>query len=173
MKDTSSLQIVDEKIHTLRGHKVILAHDLATLYGVPTKRLNEQVRRNRSRFPADFVFRLAQVEMDTLGLRSQIATSKKRGGIRYSPYAFTEHGAMMAANVLKSQKAVQMSIFVVRAFSKLREMVNTHRDLASKLKELEQRVGEHDTDIQGIIKAIQRLLIQEEKPKRRMGFHHD
>ncbi len=111
--------------------------------------------------------------MDTLDLRSQIATSKKRGGIRYSPYAFTEHGAMMAANVLKSQKAVQMSIFVVRAFAKLREMVNTHRDLALKLKELEQKVGEHDADIQEIIKAIQRLLIQEEKPKRRMGFHTD
>lgn len=150
-----------------------MAQDRPNLYGVPLKRLNEQVQRNRERFPNDFVFQLTKQEFDELNLKSQNATSSSWGGKRKLPFVFTEHGAIMAANILRSPSAIQMSIFVVRAFTKLREMAVTHRDLASKLKELERHVGKHDEDIQSIIGAIQQLLIQEEKPKRRMGFHTD
>src|ERR1700736_328073 len=113
---------VESRILILRGHKVILDSDLAELYGVPVKRLNEQVKRNVERFPADFMFQLSAREHDHL--RSQFATSKQaRGGRRYPPYAFTEHGAIMAATVLNSKRAVEMSVFVVRAFVRLRELL--------------------------------------------------
>src|SRR6516225_5669510 len=125
-------------IPTLRGHKVILDKNLAELYGVPTWRLNEQVKRNRRRFPDDFMFQLEIDEVEAL--RSQNAISKSgRGGRRYSPYAFTEHGAIMAASVLNSPCAVEVSVFVVRAFVKLRQMLASNEKLAAKIDELEQR----------------------------------
>src|ERR1700682_3823954 len=148
---------VESRILILRGHKVILDSDLAELYGVPAKRLNEQVKRNAERFPADFMFQLSAKEHDYL--RSQFATSKQgRGGRRYPPYAFTEHGAIMAATVLNSERAVEMSVFVVRAFVRLREMLSTNRQLAAKINELDRRLETHDTTIQDIIEAIKELM---------------
>ena len=126
------LERIESRILLIRGHKVMLDSDLAELYVVTTKRLNEQVKRNRQRFPADFMFQLTSDE--ATNLRSRIATSKQgRGGRRYRPYAFTEHGAIMAASVLNSHRAIEVSIYVVRAFVKLREMLRTHKELARKL----------------------------------------
>jgi phage regulator Rha-like protein len=160
---------VESRILLLRHQKVILDTDLAELYGVPVKRLNEQVRRNQERFPADFMFRLGAKEEQAL--RSQFATSKKgRGGRRYAPYAFTEHGAIMAATVLNSERAVQMSVFVVRAFVRLREMLATNSQLTAKFNELENRLETHDTAIQGIIEAIRELMAPDRRSRRGMGF---
>jgi phage regulator Rha-like protein len=160
---------VESRILFVRKRRVILDADLAELYGVPVKRLNEQVKRNEERFPADFVFRLTPKEEQ--GLRSQIATSKKeRGGRRYAPYAFTEHGAIMAATVLNSERAVQMSLFVVRAFVKVREMLAANRQMAAKIGELEQRLDTHDASIHDLIDAIRELMIPPEAPRRKIGF---
>jgi hypothetical protein len=153
----------------LRHQKIILAEDLAELYSVPVKRLNEQIKRNQERFPADFMFQLTATEHNTL--RSQIATSKKsRGGSRYAPYAFTEHGAIMAATVLNSKRAVQMSVFVVRAFVRLREILSTNSQLATKLNELERHVEGHDTTILDLIEAIKELMVPEQPSGRKIGF---
>jgi hypothetical protein len=160
---------VESRILFLRHHKVILDTDLAQLYCVPVKRLNEQVKRNQRRFPSDFMFRLTAKEHEVL--RSQIATSKKgSGGRRQPPYAFTEHGAIMAATVLNSERAVQMSVFVVRAFVRLRQMLATNRQLATKIDELENRLESHDTAIQEILEAIKELMLPEETPRRKIGF---
>jgi hypothetical protein len=133
------------------------------------KRLNEQVKRNQERFPSDFMFQLTDRENGAL--RSQIATSKKtRGGRRYTPHAFTEHGAIMAATVLNSKRAVQMSVFVVRAFVRLREMLATNRRLAGKIAELENRLDTHDSVIQDLIEAIKELMTPKQPPRRRIGF---
>jgi len=161
---------IAQVILLIRGEKILLDRDLAKLYGVSTKRLNEQVRRNRDRFPDDFMFQLTQEETETL--RSQIATSKPaRGGRRYLPYAFTEHGTIMAANVLNSAQAIQVSVFVVRAFSKLRELVATNKDLAQKLAELEPKVTGHDDAIRSLVAAIRQLMTPPPKPdKGKIGF---
>ena len=161
--------VVESRILILRHRRVIVDADLAQLYGVPVKRLNEQAKRNQERFPSDFMFQLTRKEHDAL--RSQIATSKKsRGGRRYTPYAFTEHGAIMAATVLNSKRAVQMSVFVVRAFVRLREMLATNRRLAGKIAELENRLDTHDSVIQELIEAIRELMVPKEPPHRRIGF---
>jgi hypothetical protein len=161
--------VVESRILFLRHRRVILDLDIAQLYGVPVKRLNEQVKRNQERFPSDFMFQLNRKEHDAL--RSQIATSKKsRGGRRYTPYAFTEHGAIMAATVLNSKRAVQMSVFVVRAFVRLREMLATNRRLAGKITELENRLDTHDYVIQDLIEAIRELMTPKQPPRRRIGF---
>ena len=167
---------IEQAILLIRGQKVILDADLARLYGVTTKRLNEQVRRNQRRFPSDFMFRLTNQEVTAL--RSQFATSNiGRGGRRYLPYAFTEHGAIMAASVLNTQRAIDVSVYVVRAFVKLREMVSAHRELARKLAELERRIEGHDGQIQSLIEAIRQLMTPPEPeplpepPRRRIGFH--
>jgi phage regulator Rha-like protein len=160
---------VEPRILILRGHKIILDSDLAELYGVAVKRLNEQVKRNAERFPADFIFQLSPKEQEYL--RSQSATSKKgRGGRRYPPYAFTEHGAIMAATVLNSKRAVEMSLFVVRAFVRLREMLSTNRQVAAKLAELDRRLKGHDTVIQELIEAIQELMAPEPAKAGHIGF---
>jgi ORF6N domain-containing protein len=169
MSKTSLAVPVESRILVLREQKVILDADLAELYGVPVKRLNEQVKRNQERFPADFMFRLSPEESESL--RSQTATSKTgRGGRRYAPYAFTEHGAIMAATVLNSERAVEMSVFVVRAFVRLREMLATNQQLASKIDELEQRLDTHDASIQELIEAIRELMAPEPATGRRIGF---
>jgi hypothetical protein len=159
----------------VRGQRVMLDSDLATLFGVSTKRLNEQVKRNVERFPPDFMFRLSAGE--TAGLdRSQFATgSQKHRDPRFSPYAFTEHGALMAANVLNSPRAIEVSVYVMRAFVELREMLASNRVLALKLKELEQRLerrlDEHDQAIVEILRAIRQLMAPPElKKKRPIGF---
>ncbi len=171
-------QPVEDLIHTLRGQRIILDSDLAKVYGVTTTRLNQQVRRNADRFPADFAFQVTADEF--AGLMLQIATSKKgRGGRRKLPLAFTEHGAIMAANVLNSPRAVQMSVFVVRAFVKMREILGDNRHLAEKLAELERRLtGRLDVHEQAIvhildeIKKLMEPLPPPPEPKRReIGFH--
>lgn len=161
---------IASRILLIRTHRVMLDSDLAKLYGVSTKRLNEQVKRNRARFPGDFMFRLSLTE--TRALRSQIATSNgSRGGSRTRPYVFTEHGAVMLASVLNSPIAVQASIQVVRAFVKLREFLGTQQKLALKLLELEKRLGEHDHEISSLFQAIRQLMSPPAKPAKRIGFH--
>ena len=150
----------------MRAQRVILDAELAALYGVTTKRLNEQIRRNRDRFPTDFVFRLTSEEVSSL--RSQIATLKMGRGQhrKYLPYVFTEHGAIMAATILNSSHAVEMSIYIVRAFVQLRELLATGTTLAQKFNELEQRLNNHDEAIAAILSAI-RELTNPPLPKRR------
>jgi hypothetical protein len=169
-KKPSTLAVpVESRILILRHQRVILDSDLAELYGVPAKQLNQQTKRNRERFPSDFMFQLTIEEHNSL--RSQIVTSKKgRGGRRYPPYAFTEHGAIMAATVLNSKRAIEMSVFVVRAFVRMREMLVKNRQLAAKINELDRRLETHDTAIQDLIDAIKELMIPEEKSKKRIGF---
>lgn len=161
---------VESLILLIRGKKVMLDSDLAQLYGTTTKRLNEQVKRNKRRFPADFMFQLTRAE--AVRLRSQIATSNdQRGGRRHQPYAFTEHGAVMLASVLSSPVAVHASIQVVRAFVKLREFLGTQHKLALKLLALEKRLGDHDQEITTLFEAIRRLMQPPSKSIRRIGFH--
>jgi leucyl aminopeptidase len=174
-------------ITTVRGKRAILDADLARIYGVPTRRLNEQVRRNTDRFPPDFAFVLTEQEVADLksqiatssykGNRSQFVTSSTHGGRRKLPMVFTEHGAIMAATVLRSKRAIQMSVFVVRAFIRMRQMLIEQRDLARKLaaleKELTARLDIHETAINEILGQIRRLLSPPsgpEPPKKRIGF---
>ena len=160
---------IESRILIMRRHKVILDTALAELYSVSVKRLNEQVKRNRERFPADFMFQLTAHENDCL--KSQIATSNLgSGGRRTLPYAFTEHGAIMAATVLNSKPAVEMSVFVVRAFVRLRELLSANRQIAARIEELEHRLESHDGTIQDIINAIRRLMKQPAKSRSRIGF---
>jgi hypothetical protein len=161
---------VEGAIHLIRGQRVMLDSDLAAIYGVTTKRLNEQLRRNRSRFPSDFAFQLTAEEFTNL--KSQIATSSFHGGRRYRPWVFTEHGALMLASVLNSEIAVQASVRVVRAFVRLREMVAANAQLAVKLEELERRFDSHDDAIANLFATLKQLLEPAEAPKRReIGFH--
>jgi aromatic ring-opening dioxygenase LigB subunit len=169
-KSLTPLDRVERTILILRGHRVILDSDLAALYGVPVKRLSEQVKRNSDRFPADFAFVLTKAEYKSL--RSQIATLKTGRGEhrKYLPRVFTEHGALMAASVLNSPKAVEMSILVVRAFVRLRQFLATHRQVSAKLDELERTVAAHDKHIVTLFDAVRSLMATPEKPKRRIGF---
>ena len=160
---------IERVILLIRGHKVILDSDLAALYGVETRRLNEQVRRNRERFPADFAFQLTARE--GANLKSQIATSSGAwGGRRKPPFVFTEHGALMAASVLNSPRAIQMSLYVVRAFLRLRQWLGGQAQLAAKLADLERRVSGHDDEIKVSVQAIRQLMTPPESPRRRIGF---
>ena len=160
---------IENRIIMIRGQRVLLDSDLAALYGVTTGRLNEQVRRNRERFPSDFLFRLSEEEV--VALRSQCAISKKgRGGRRYAPFAFTEHGAIMAASILNSPRAIEASVWVVRAFVKFREALATHRILVKKLLALEAKVGGHDDELKAIVKALRHLMAPPEKKKKPIGF---
>jgi hypothetical protein len=160
---------IERVILVLRGQRVILDETLASLYGVTTKRLNEQLKRNVGRFPADFMFKLTAQEFDDL--RSHSATSSFGwGGRRTSPFVFTEHGAIMAASVLNSPKAIEMSVVVVRAFVKLRNLLAAHRELAAKLDELERKLATHDGQIVILFDAIRGLMEPPAKPKRRIGF---
>jgi ORF6N domain len=168
--DAISAQALAGRIVVIRGQRVLLDSDLAELYEVETKRFNEQVRRNLNRFPPDFMFSLTQAEFESL--RSQIATSN-RGGRRYLPMAFTEHGAIMAASVLNSDRAVQMSVYVVRAFVQLRAVMLDHKALADKLTSLERRVSHHDNSLAEVIEAIRALMVQPKPASRPIGFTAD
>lgn len=181
---------IERSILLIRGYKVMLDADLAKVYGVTTKRLNEQVKRNRNRFPEDFMFQLttkewadltSQIAMSkTLSNRSQFATgSQRHRDPRFAPYAFTEHGALMAANILRSERAIQMSVFVVRAFIRMRQMITQQHALARKLAELEKkltaRLDVHETAITEVLGQIMRLFgpspePEPEPPKKRIGF---
>lgn len=168
-----SLARVERTIHVIRGQKVMLDSDLAEVYGVPTKALVQATKRNRDRFPEDFMFQLTAEESESL--RSQIVTLKiGRGQHRkYLPYVFTEHGAVMLASVLNSPQAVEASIFVVRAFIRMREMLGAHKELAAKIAELDRRVGQHDESIRNLITAIRQLMAPPPVKSKRIGFKRD
>jgi phage regulator Rha-like protein len=160
---------VDSRILLLRGQKVILDRDLAELYGVQVRHLNQQVKRNAKRFPPSFRFQLSAQELKTL--RSQnVISSEAHGGARYRPYAFTEHGVIMAATVLNSDRAVDMSVFVVQAFVRMRRALATNRQVLAKLAEVERRLETHDADIQGLMEAIRELITPPDPPRRQIGF---
>ncbi len=159
----------ESRIIVLRGQRVILDADLAELYGVPAKRLNEQIKRNADRFPPDFLFRLSRWEYQNL--RSQIATSSSsHGGRRYLPLAFAEHGVIMAATVLNSKRAIQVSLFVVRAFVRIREVLNANRQIVVKLAEIDRRLEGHDSDIHDLVETIRKLMSPPPANNRRIGF---
>lgn len=165
----ATVQRVEEMIFLIRGQRVMLDFDLARVYGVTTKRLKEQFRRNAERFPKDFAFQITNQELASL--RSQIATSSLHGGTRYLPVAFTEHGALMLGNILNSKTAIEASVRVVRAFVLMREQLAAHKELAQKLNELENRVSGHDESIQNLFEAIRQLVkppLPEER--RQIGF---
>jgi hypothetical protein len=170
-KDLISEKRILKIIMMVRGEKVILDSDIAKLYGVETRRLNEQVRRNIDKFPDDFMFQLTKEEFENL--KSQIATSSSGwGGRRKLPFVFTEHGALQAANVLNSSKANKMSVFIVRTFVRLREMALTNEKLSRKVDQLEKRVSDHDEILIELVREI-RKLIDTPKPKgktRSIGF---
>ena len=160
---------VDSKIFVLRGQRVILDTDLAELYGVQARHLNQQVKRNAKRFPLAFRFQLSEDEFKIL--RSQnVISSEGHGGTRYRPYAFTEHGTIMAATVLNSKRAIEMSVFIVLAFVRMRRAIAGNRHILTKLAELERRLESHDTDIQDLMEAIRELMSPEEPNRRRIGF---
>jgi hypothetical protein len=173
---------IENKIFLIRGKKVMFDIDLAMLYGVPTKRLNEQVKRNSDRFPDDFMFKLSSEEVknwrsqietsnlanikEELPVRSQIATASKRN-LRFSPYVFTEQGVAMLSSVLKSKQAVQVNIQIMRTFTKIREMLVSNKDLREKIEKLEKK---YDGQFRAVFDAIARLLAEEVKPRKEIGF---
>lgn len=182
------IEQIDGMIRTIRGVRVMLDRDLARIYGVPTFRFNEAIKRNRHRFPPDFMFQLTREEFNSL--KSQIAISKRKNssqiamssgkhrGAAYRPYAFTEHGALQAANVLRSSRAVQMSVFVIRAFVKMREALRGTPELARKLAALEKkltaRLDVHEAAIVQVLREVMQILnppLEPEPPRRRIGFH--
>ena len=160
---------IEQTILEFRGKKIIIDADLSTIYGTSTNRLNQAVRRNKNRFPHDFMFQLNDAEKDEV-----VTNCDHLNNLKYSPhlpFAFTEHGALMAASVLNTEQAVKVSVFVVRAFVKNREMLVSNKELAIKLKELEQRVGAHDQAIIELIGTVKKLMEPlPSKPKRKIGF---
>lgn len=168
------ITVIQQRIYEIRGQKVMLDFDLAELYGVETKRLKEAVRRNNIRFPADFMFQLTKKEFNSL--RSQIATSNKRGGTRYFPFAFTEQGVGMVSGVLNSNKAVRMHIAIVRAFVALKQFALNYKDLARQIKEIRKTVSSHSEQLNQIYGAIENMLEEKEekirswKERERIGF---
>ena len=171
-KKKADIAIPDEtvisKIFIVRGKKVMIDTDLAELYGVPTKRLNEQVKRNMKRFPEDFMFQLTQEEKQGL-IESYTHLNK----LKYSPnlpFAFTEHGAVMLASVLNSERAIEVNVQIVRIFTRMREMLLTHKDILLKLEKLERKAVQHDGDIKLIFKYLKELLDPPTEPMRKIGF---
>jgi hypothetical protein len=160
---------VGSKILVLRNQKVILDTDLAELYGVPVRQLNQQIKRNSQRFPSDFLFVLSAAEYRNLKSQN-VMSSSKHGGRRYVPNAFTEHGAIMAATVLNSKRAIEMSVFVVRAFIHMRQALVVNQRVVSKLADLEARLDSHDDEIHEIVEAIQELIAPLPANNRRIGF---
>ncbi len=160
---------VDSNIFVLRGQRVILDRDLAELYGVQVRHLNQQAKRNAKRFPPAFRFQLSPHEWKILRSQNVIST-EGHGGTRYLPYAFTEHGAIMAATVLNSERAIEMSVFVVLAFVRMRRAIAGNRNILTKLAELERRLETHDSEIQDLMNAIRQLMAPEEPNRRRIGF---
>ena len=174
MKALVPIEVIEKKIFLLRGQKVMLDKDLAELYGVSTKVLNQAVKRNLDRFPEDFMFQLTKEEADawwqyvmSLRLRSQFVTLKRGQHIKYSPYAFTEHGILMLSSILNSERAVQVNIVIMRTFVRLRRLLASNEELARKLQEIEKK---YDEQFRVVFDAIRKLLTPPEKPKRQIGF---
>jgi hypothetical protein len=187
-KEIIPIERIAQTIFVVRKQKVMLDYDLAALYGVEARALNQAVKRNANRFPADFMFRLSGEEMERVSRfvipqvgrgevrddpnSSQIVmSSRKYRGKRYRPYAFTEQGIAMLSSVLNSERAVAVNIAIMRTFVKLRQMLETNRELAKKFADLERRVGKHDEEISAIIEAIRQLMAPPERPRREIGFH--
>ena len=168
-KEIIPIKRVVQSIRWIRGQKVLFDSDLAVLYGVTTGNLNKAVNRNRDRFPSDFMFQLSAEEAEDLIF--QIGRSKGRGGRRHRPYAFTEQGIAMLSSVLNSDRAIKVNVAIMRAFVKLRQMLETNRELARNFSELDRRVGKHDQEIAAILEAIRQLMAPPEKPRREIGFH--
>ncbi len=175
---------IASRIRNFRGEKVLLDFDLAALYGVETRVLNQAVKRNADRVPSDFMFQLSVEETEMISQRvtsstgqtvsdsSQIVMSPgKHRGKRYRPYAFTEQGVAMLSSVLNSERAIKVNIAIMRAFVKLRQILDTNREFAKKFSELEQRVGKHDEEIDAILEAIRQLMAPPDRPRREIGFH--
>lgn len=167
-KSLAPAEKVEDLILMLRGNRVLVDAFLADLYGVETRTLVQAVKRNLQRFPPDFMFQLTQKEYEAL--RSQIVISKGKGGRRYLPYVFTEQGVAMLSSVLRSERAIQVNIAIMRAFVRLREMLAVHRELAAKLEKLEERIEAHDEQIQAVFQAIRQLMTPPDRPKKRIGF---
>jgi hypothetical protein len=167
-KEIIPIERIAQRILSLRGERVLLDRDLALLYGVETRALNQAVKRNANRFPRDFVFVLSR---DEIGRISQIVISSSRLKFSKQVRAFTEQGVAMLSSVLKSDRAVKVNIAIMRAFVRLREALETNRELARQFAELEKRVGKHDVEIGAIIDAIRQLMAPPEKPRREIGFH--
>jgi len=164
------IERIQKQIFLLRGQKVMLSQHLAALYGVEVKVLNQAVKRNRARFPDDFMFQISPNEFENL--KSQIVTSSWGGVRRALPYAFTEQGVAMLSTVLRSERAIQVNIAIIRAFVQLRHILSTHTELARKLSELEQRIEGHDTAIRSLFEAIRQLMAPPApEPKPEIGFH--
>ena len=161
-------EVVMNKIYLIRGHKVMLDRDLAELYGVKSIRLREQVKRNQDRFPVNFMFQLDEKEVDGMVSQNAIPSRQHLGGSL--PYAFTEHGVLMLANVLKSEQAIIMSIRIIEIFVKLREALLTHKDILLKLEQLERKAVKHDGEIILIFKYLKELLNPKTEPMRKIGF---
>jgi hypothetical protein len=186
-KEIIPIERIAQAIFVIHKQKVMLDYDLAALYGVEARALNQAVKRNANRFPADFMFRLSAEEVKCL--RSQVVildrqdidkqsltqtssqTVMRSRGVRYRPYAFTEQGVAMLSSVLNSERAVKVNIAIMWAFVRLRQTLETNRELARKFEQLERRVGKHDEEIAGIIEAIRQLMAPPEKPRREIGFH--
>ena len=165
-------EVIEKRIFLIRGQKVMIDRDLAELYGVTTRNLKRQVRRNIQRFPKEFMFELTKEEWDELvPIWHQF---KKMKHSYILPYAFTEHGVAMLASMLNSEKAIKMSIIIIKTFVKLREIIRAHKELAHKLSELENKIEKHDVEIQSIFEAIRQLMAPPPEPsKRRIGFKQD
>ena len=177
IQQTFTLDTIAKRIFEIRGQRVMLDADLAVLYGVENRALIQAIKRNFERFPADFMFQLSQGEWESLrcqigtsSLRSQIVISNRRGGRRYAPYAFTEHGALMLSSVLNSQRATEISVLIIRAFVWLRQAVPAYQELADKVAELEKTVGRHDKDIGVVLDALRQLIVPPDTPQRKIGF---
>ena len=162
--------VIEQKIYLIRGHKVMLSTHIADLYGIMPKVLIQAVKRNKERFPIDFMFQLKKSEYEIL--KSQVVASSWGGARRSRPYAFTEQGVAMLSGVLRSSEAIQVNIAIMRAFVNMRRFLSTHKELAAKLAELEHKIEKHDAEIQDIFEAIRQLMAPpQEKPKRTIGFH--
>lgn len=172
MSKQSKLTIPDEaissKIYLIRGQKVMLDSELAELYQVETKRLNEQVKRNTARFPEDFMFTLTEEEWENL--KSQNATSRNWGGRRTLPNVFTEHGVLMLSSVLNSERAIQVNIQIMRIYVRIREMLLTHKDLLLKIEQMEKKLTDHDERIQSIFHYLKQFIQEQQTPRIEIGF---
>ncbi len=168
MKTIVPVESVERKIFLIRGQKVMLSIDLAKLYGVETRAFNQAVKRNSSRFPSDFMFQVSSTEAEALVSQNVIPHKKYLGGSL--PYAFTEQGVAMLSSVLRSERAVQVNIAIMRAFVKLREVLSTHKDLARKLEQLEKKTEKHDEEITAIFDAIRFLMTEPEPKEKKIGF---
>ena len=171
MKNLIPQEVIENKIYLIRGRKVMLDRDLAKLYGVATFNLNKAVNRNLDRFPADFMFKLSKDEARDLIFQFGISSW---GGVRKLPYVFTEQGVAMLSSVLRSKRAIQVNIAIMRTFVKLKAILSTHKELSHKLNELERKIEKHDVDIQSVFEAIRQLMAPPpEKPRRMIGFKQE